>query len=222
MCLISHNLIVETAIQKKAGSNYFVMFGVRILTSFVAAFFLNKLLPAQMGGSIEMQQAVIFSSFRQMISAWAIGTMWLTLKVWLIITGLIILQNILKEFNLLDKISGLFKPLMRVMGLSKESSFLWFVAHILGLTYGSAVLINSVEKGEISPKDANLLNYHTAVNHSTLEDTLLFVAIGVPAGWMIVPRFILAIIIVWFVRLVNFLLLQKKRPFFVSNTAKNI
>ena len=86
---------------------------------------------------------------------------------------------------------------------------MWAVAHILGLTYGSAVLIDEVESGELSLRDANFFNYHIAVNHSTLEDTLLFVAIGVPVLWMIVPRFVLAILIVWIVR---FLQRIKVRP----------
>jgi hypothetical protein len=86
------------------------------------------------------------------------------------------------------------------MGLSGDSSFLWFVAQTLGLTYGSAVMIEEVERKEITPENANLLNYHIAINHSLLEDTLLFVAIGVPAVWMITPRFILAFIVVWSVK----------------------
>lgn len=210
MCLISHNMIVETAIQKKAGSNYFVMFAVRILSSFVAAFVLNKMLPITMNGTVETTEAVQFQNIWQMFLSWGINSFWLMLKIWLIVTGLIILQDILKEFNLLDKIAKLFAPIMGVMGLSRNSAFLWFVAHVLGLTYGSAVLLNSVENNEISLKDADLLNYHVAVNHSTFEDTLLYVAIGVPAGWLIFSRFILAILIVWMVRLVHFLFRKKK------------
>lgn len=210
MCLISHNMIVETAIQKKVGSNYLAIFSVRIMASFVAAFFLNKLLPHQMGGVAATSEVMVYSSFWQMMWIWVVNSFWLSLKVWIIISGLIFLQNILKEFHLLDKLSNAFTPFMSVMGLSKNSSFLWFVAHVLGLTYGSAVLINAVENKQIELRDADLLNYHVAVNHSTLEDTLLFVAIGVPAGWIIFPRFILSIIIVWLVRLVYFLLKERQ------------
>lgn len=205
MCLISHNMIVETAIQKKAGSNYFVMFAVRILSSFVAAYALNKLLPNSMNGVVERTEVIHFHNFGQLLIAWAINSFWLMLKIWLIITGLIILQQVLKEFNLLDKIALFFAPLMGILGLSKNSAFLWFIAHVLGLTYGSAVLINSVHSNEINPAEANLLNFHIAVNHSTLEDTLLFVVIGVSALWLIIPRFVLSIVIVWTVRLVHFL-----------------
>jgi hypothetical protein len=71
----------------------------------------------------------------------------------------------------------------------------------VGLTYGSVVMIEEVERGEIAAADADLLNYHIAINHSLLEDTLLFVAIGVPAVWITFPRILLAIIAVWTVRI---------------------
>ena len=107
--------------------------------------------------------------------------------------------------------------MMKIFGLPKESSFMWFVGQILGLTYGSAVMIEQVHQNEISKKDANQLNYHLAINHSLLEDTLLFVAIGVPGIWIIAPRFILAIIVVWGLRLFNEYLFVKKNT--ISKTA---
>jgi hypothetical protein len=61
-------------------------------------------------------------------------------------------------------------------------------------------MIEAVEKKQITAQNAKLLNYHIAINHSLLEDTLLFVAIGVPAMWMIGPRFIIAIIVVWSIK----------------------
>jgi hypothetical protein len=91
---------------------------------------------------------------------------------------------------------------MRVLGLSRETAFLWLVAQILGLAYGSAVLIEAVERNEISAVDADRLNHHIAINHSLLEDTLLFVAIGVPAAWITFPRIVLAMAVVWGVRAV--------------------
>lgn len=200
MCLISHNMIVETAIQKKTGSSPIIMFSLRIITSFVSAYILNLLLPQHLGGNKVTQVIETYSNIGEMMFYWAINAVWLSLKITLIVSGLMLLQSILKEFNILTFISRLFAPFMRILGLSAESSFLWFVAQTLGLTYGSALMIEEVERKEITPKDANLLNYHIAINHSLLEDTLLFVAIGVPAAWIIIPRFILALTIVWSVK----------------------
>lgn len=200
MCLISHNLLVETAIQKRTGSSAFIMFFLRLSTSVAAAYLLNLLLPEHIGSYHTVQKSLEFGSVFDMLKNWLINTGWLSLKISLIVTGLMILQSILKEFKLLPIISKLFAPIMRIMGLSNDSAFLWFVAQTLGLAYGSAIMIDEVENQEITLANANLLNYHIAINHSLFEDTLLFVVIGVPAGWIIVPRFILAILVVWSVR----------------------
>jgi len=210
MCLISHNLFVECAVQRKTGSSALIMFILRLSTSILGAFLLNLLLPEHIGSTHLAQKSIEFTGLTDMLLRWITGAGYLSLKIALIITGLMILQSILKEFNILNIISKAFSPLMRSMGLSNDSSFLWFVAQTLGLGYGSAVMIEEVENRSITPKSANLLNYHIAINHSLLEDTLLFVAIGVPAGWIIAPRFILAILVVWTVRGIHRLKRVKK------------
>lgn len=208
MCLIAHNLFVETAVQAKTGSKFHMMFILRIVTAFVAAFLLNKILPpADTAHSSILAETEILTLTATLYS-WLISSLYLILKIVLIITALMIMQAVLQEYKVLDALSRFFAPLMQVMGLPRSSSFLWLVAHLLGLAYGSAVMIEEVENGKLSLSDVNLLNYHVAVNHSTLEDTLLFVAIGVPFLWMAIPRFILSIIIVWGVR---FLMRFKKK-----------
>ncbi len=203
MCLISHNMFVETAVQKKTGSSAAIMFSLRLFCSFLAAYILNKLLPEHIGVNSISEKAIVFDNFYQMLWAWIKGAGWLILKISLIVYGLFILQNILKEFKIIDLISKPFAPVVKIMGLSPDSSFLWFIGQIIGLTYGSAVMIEEVKAGEIKPADADLLNYHIAINHSLLEDTLLFVAIGVPVVWITFPRIFMAIIAVWTVRLVR-------------------
>jgi hypothetical protein len=164
-----------------------------------------------MGHAQASETAVVFHSFGEMRKGWGINAFWLIVKVLLIITGLMLLQSILNEFNVLDLISKPLSPLMALMGLPKNCTFLWLVAHILGLTYGSAIMIDSVNNNELTKEDANLLNYHIAVNHSTLEDTSLFAAIGVPVLWMIGTRFILAFGVVWFVRFLHYAFYHSKR-----------
>jgi len=214
MCLISHNLFVETAVQKKSGSSALIMFSLRLCTSIAGAFILNLVLPSHIGSSHALQKSLVIDNLPEMLTNWIISAGQLSLKVSLIISGLMILQSILKEFNLLDKISGTFAPLMNIMGLSKDSSFLWFVAQTLGLGYGSAIMLEEIGNKSITTSNANLLNYHIAINHSLLEDTLLFIAIGVPAGWIIAPRILLAMVVVWGVRGIMSVTMKKK----VKNT----
>lgn len=211
MCLITHNMIVETAIQKKTGSSYLRMFLLRLTSSFLAAAALNWLLPDNLGGSLVQEAVAVQTSFSKMLLNWLWSAGGLSMKIVLIISGLMILQNILRDFRLLHYLSKTFAPLMRFFGLPERISFLWLVAQTLGLAYGAAVLIEEVENKEVSLEDANLLNHHIAVNHSMLEDTLLFVAIGVPFLWIMVPRIVLAFIVVWTLRFFQYITTKKDK-----------
>jgi hypothetical protein len=203
MCLISHSLIVETAVQKKTGSSVLIMLFVRIGMSFVAACLLNLLLPVSgFGVSHPTGGGVVPETVADVLKLWMYSSVSLIIKVSLILYGLFILQNILNEYKWLDVIARVFSPFMQFFGLSRRVSFLWFVAQTLGLAYGSAVMIEQVENGTVTKGEANMLNYHIAVNHSLLEDTLLFVAIGVNAAWIVIPRVGLAFFTVWTVRLI--------------------
>ncbi|MDD4922644.1 MAG: nucleoside recognition protein [Bacteroidales bacterium] len=201
MCLISHNTLVETAIQKRTGSSYLFIMCLRIGMSFLAAFILNVLLPRYMGeaAQVALHQATAVT-FGEVLLAWAKGAVELCLKMSLIITALMMIQRLLEEFRIMDTLSQICAPMMRFMGLSRECSFLWFIANIVGLTYGSAILIEQVGEGKLTRHDARMLNNHLAISHSLVEDTLVFVAIGVPVLWITIPRILLAIAAVWVIR----------------------
>ncbi|MGC9150488.1 MAG: nucleoside recognition domain-containing protein [Microbacter sp.] len=222
MCLISHSLIVETAVQRKTGSSAWTMFLVRVTTSFVAAMILNALLPAHFETMHTAQSVHTFHAVSEVLMAWFKSSISLIIKVFIIINGLIILQNILREYKWLDYISKAFAPLMRFFGLSPNVSFLWFVAQTLGLAYGSAVMIEEVKMEAVSKEEANMLNFHIAINHSLLEDTLLFVSIGVSAVWITFPRIILAVILVWLARLFYRIFRKTERSSFDAPDAKAV
>lgn len=210
MGLICHNLIVETVIQRKAGANGFYIIFLRITGAIIAALAMNFLLPADYTGRliIEQQQAPTME-LSSILTEWAMSMLRLLPIMFVLIILLNTLQQILREYSLIDYLTIPVKPVMKFFGLSTNCSFLWIVMNSLGLAYGGAILIAEYESGEISPRDAQLLNSHVALSHSLLEDTLLFAAIGIGALWLFVPRLILSFIAVWCERLYFRLKLKK-------------
>jgi hypothetical protein len=117
-----------------------------------------------------------------------------------------ILQRILETFGIMNLLSKLMKYPLMLLGIPQQAAFLWIVANTLGLAYGAGIIIHHVEQGRLSAQHADILNVHIAISHSLLEDTLLFVAIGVSAGWILFPRVILAAGAVWIKRLLDLIL----------------
>ncbi len=203
MCLISHNIPVECAVQRKAGSNPWRMVGLRLVTSFVAALALSALIPADAVRVASPGAAALpaVSGFAAEFKLWVADISYLCVKIMVLITLLMILQRILEEFGVTRFLSRILKYPLMLLGLPSETAFLWTVANTLGLAYGAGVILDNVRRGLLSRAHANLLNYHIAISHSLLEDTCLFVAIGVSAWWLTIPRIVLAGIAVWLKRL---------------------
>ena len=108
-----------------------------------------------------------------------------------------IMQNMLQAFNMLDAISKFLRPLMRFFGLPEDAAYFWLVGNTLGISYGGAVMFDCIENGTIPREKAAAVNRHLAMNHSIIEDTCVFGAIGISVFWIISTRMLFALIVVW-------------------------
>lgn len=87
MVLIAHNLIIETAVQKKTGSSPFSMLSVRLITAFISGFVFNLLLPAEAFRLNNPTSALVHITpvFADFFTIWAISIFWLIIKIVFII-----------------------------------------------------------------------------------------------------------------------------------------
>lgn len=197
MCLVAHNLFVECAVTKKTGSSFFGMIALRIGMAFVVAYVLNKILPIDNSLFLLSKNIESYNGLKDVFISWFYSSLQLTFILVVIVASLMILQRILIEFNMIEKISKPLVPLMRIFGLPDNAPFLWIVGNVVGLAYGGAVMVDMIEEGKITKEDANLVNYHLSISHSLLEDTVLFVALGINVWVIIISRISFAIIVVW-------------------------
>ncbi len=203
MCLVAHSLLVECAVMKKTGSSFIGMIALRIGMAFVVAIFLNTVLPVNNTPFMMVTQPEDYASLVPLLVSWIESSLLLVVIIMLIITTLMILQRVLLEFNLIESISRPLRPLMRIFGLGEDAPFFWLVGNLVGLAYGSAVMIDMVQEGKLTLKESNTLNHHLAISHSLLEDTLLFAALGINIGVIMGTRVLFAMAVVWGRRLIT-------------------
>ena len=199
MVLCSHNMVTETAVQKKTGTSAVRIVLVRTLSAFILAFLLNLILP----GSITQAAAAAEEGsrdFMAMFREWAVSTGWVVVKMTVLIFSLAILQKLLSEFGVIRWISKFLKPVLAFFGLPARTSFLWIVANILGLAYGAAVMLEETESGHVNRRDIDLLNVHIAISHSNLEDLILLSSLGGVWYILLITRWVGSFILVWSLR----------------------
>ena len=196
MIALCHALPMECAVCKKTGSSFFKMGVIRIIMAFLCAYYLNIVLP-NMPEAYAYMGAAADSSLMEVLYTWLLSQLKMVVMVFGIIYSLMVIQRLIEAYNLLPKLSKVFAPLMRVFGLPEQSTYMWLVGNVLGLSYGSAVMLELEEKGVISREEANDVNYHLIMNHSMLEDTIVFAVTGISALWIISTRVLFAMLLVW-------------------------
>lgn len=208
MCLVSHGFIIETAVMKRTGSSAIGMIFLRLVGSFAVAVILNLTMP----GNFSASDAMVLPApipFNDALVNWLLNVGSTVGKIFILVNLLLIFQQILEEFGWIKILEKPLAPLMNIMGLPRSTTFSWIVGNLVGLAYGSAVMIDQVEKKRMSREDADLLNHHISLSHSQLEDPLLFLTLGYAIHWLIWPRVIIAIAAVWLRR--GYLALTKQR-----------
>jgi spore maturation protein SpmB len=199
MVLCAHNMITETAVQKKTGTSAVRIVIVRTVSAFTLAFLLNRILP---GGMKEIAGGGYASDvdFMTLFKEWLSSTAVVVVKMTTLIYTLAIVQKILAEYGVIRWVSKFLKYPLAFFGLPARTSFLWIVANTLGLAYGAAVMMEEVESGNVSNRDVNLLNTHISISHSNFEDLFLLSAMGAVWYVLLLSRWFGSFVLVWELR----------------------
>ncbi|MGN0070019.1 MAG: nucleoside recognition domain-containing protein [Prevotella sp.] len=196
MIALCHALPMECAVNRKTGSSFWKMGAVRIVMALACALLLNILLPELQGMYIYLG-APDDSTPGLVLRTWLWSQVKMGLMVFLIIYLLMVMQRAMEAYALLAPLSRMLSPLMTLFGLPQKAAYMWLVGNVLGISYGSAVMLELEEKGIISREEANDVNYHLIMNHSLLEDTIVFALTGISAALIVTTRISFAMIVVW-------------------------
>ena len=100
---------------------------------------------------------------------------------------------------------------LRVLGLSDNSVMLWVTAVVFGLTYGGAVILEKIKENTLTHSEVERLHISVGINHSMVEDTAIFMAMGMSFFWLVVPKLLVSIAVVQGYRLLEYLR-RKPKP----------
>ncbi|MFZ5647266.1 MAG: nucleoside recognition domain-containing protein [Bacillota bacterium] len=137
--------------------------------------------------------------FQSFINEAARGSVKNVLIMASIIIPIMILLELARELQILDRFSRRVAPALRIFGMSPEAAFPLLGGFIFGISYGAGILIDAAKGGRMSWRDMFLVNVFLSVCHAIIEDTALFLAVGANPFVIIVGRLILAVIITFMV-----------------------
>ncbi|OES46128.1 nucleoside recognition domain-containing protein [Domibacillus iocasae] len=198
MLSFSHNLFVESTVAMKVGVKMWIILAVRIGLALTAGIVIN--LVWQGGGDIaqygmvpevaaqpETWEAIVLLGLQKAIFG--------VLQLALIVIPLMVMIQIAKDLKWLDAFSRAVAPVTRFLGMKENTSMTLASGLLIGLAMGSAVMIQAVEEDGVSQRDVTLAFIFLVACHAVIEDTLIFIPLGIPVWPLFLIRIATAVIL---------------------------
>jgi spore maturation protein SpmB len=196
--LISHNLVQEGIIQGNSGINPLKATLFRLGASVITVLIVAQCMDVTGTVAIASEGAFQGASqpFSAMLQEWGSTILILVIKIFFIIMGILTALEIFKNLGWITPVVNFLSPLLKVMGLGRTVGILWITAVVFGLSYGGAVIVEEAREEQLTKRDLETLHLSIGINHSMIEDPVLFLSLGVGAFWLWVPRLVMALVAV--------------------------
>ena len=202
---IAHMLIAEGIVQHKSGLNVIKATLVRIGAAVLSVFVISQFF-AETSQSISLPASLATqTAFIEVLKSWALDTLRLCGRVFVIIMLVMMVLHASESLGWTRYLVKFFRPLMKILGLPDKAAMMWVTGAGFGLLYGSAVIMEEAKRGTLTKEELEHVQISLGVNHSIVEETGLFLALGVNPLWLLMPRFVAAMIAVHALRGIQYL-----------------
>ena len=200
--LMAHNMIQEGVIQGKSGLHPLKATLFRLGAATVTIIVVAQFLDLTSGSSESVKLSLPMSEpLVMMLKNWGLSTLYLIIKIFIILMAIMIVLEVLKASGWMDPILKALTLPLKMMGLSQKVGLLWMAGAFFGVAYGAAVIVGEARKGYLTKEELESLHASIGINHSMIEDPALFLTMGLNPFWLWVPRLVMAILFVHLLRL---------------------
>ncbi|TFB24350.1 hypothetical protein E3U55_02290 [Filobacillus milosensis] len=198
MLSFSHNLFIESAVASKVGVKFWVIIAVRVGLAVFSAMMINLF----WSGGQEMAKYGLISNEGAAPNGWieitlsGLETAALSIvQLAAIVIPLMIIMQWLKEHHWMDWMSKKLAPFTKMLGVKENASMTLVAGLTIGLAYGAGVMIQAVKEDNVSKKDMTLVLIFLVTCHAVVEDTVVFIPLGIPVWPLLLIRLTTAIIL---------------------------
>ncbi|WP_180954669.1 nucleoside recognition domain-containing protein [Bacillus sp. V5-8f] len=198
MLSFSHNMLIESGVALKVGVKLWIILLVRIGLAIISAIIINLVWN---GGSETAQYGFISSATPELEGLGAILLYGLQkaafgiVQLAIIVVPLMVVIQIMKDLKWLDAFSRWLAPFTRFLGMKPNASMTLVAGLTIGLAYGAGVMIQAVKEDNVSKRDITLAFIFLVSCHAVVEDTLIFVPLGIPVLPLLLIRLSVALLL---------------------------
>ncbi|MGY3688990.1 hypothetical protein ACXAAV_20130 [Vibrio coralliilyticus] len=197
LMLIAHSIPIEAAIAKRAGVSIAMTTLVRVGGGLVFAWVLHQIY--QFGDLLNIPAQIVWNPEippEQTYLQWAWSQVENLIAILVIIAVLLFTLKMLKLLGVEKLMAMALKPVLSVLGISREATNLTIVGITLGISFGGGLLINEAKRGHIPARDVFTAVMLLNLAHSMIEDTILVLLIGADFVTIFWGRLVFAFVVI--------------------------
>ncbi len=197
MMLVAHSLPIELRIAQKAGPRLRFMLLLRISGALVTGFLLNQIYLKS--GYLQTEFVAMWKPdiIDPSWKAWAVAQIKSLLTIYGIILLLLFILRLLTWLRIMELLTRIFKPILRVMGMSRDAAPITIIGMTMGIGYGGGMIIREARSGSLSRQDILFSLSFMGLMHSMIEDTLLMIFLGGHVSGVLIFRFLFAMAVIF-------------------------
>ncbi len=190
--LIAHSLILETKIAGRCGLSMSFQVGLRLITAWICGVSVH-LICSHFGFWQETATVLFKAGAALDFTGWVLGELKNLVQIYCIICLVMMFNKIINALKISQFVGFILGPLLRILGISKEATNIVIVGLVLGILYGSGIIIQAATEGRISRIDAFTTMSLMSIAHALIEDTILLSLLGGSLWGLLGVRLLFAI-----------------------------
>jgi len=130
-----------------------------------------------------------------LLSEFLHGSFRLLLRVFIIVVPIMVVLELFEGSRPFRRLVRLWARLMKPLGMTEEIATPTFVGFLFGIAYGSGVIIRETRRRRVPRRQVFLMSAFLSQVHAIVEDSLVFIALGAAALWVIGFRLVWATVV---------------------------
>jgi hypothetical protein len=116
-------------------------------------------------------------------------------KMFVIIVPIMIILELIEGTGPFRRVARVWARLLRPLGLRDEAAVPTLIGFLFGLAYGGGVIVRDARKGTLGRRQIFLMSLFLSMVHAIVEDSLVFIAVGASAVWVVGFRMVWAALV---------------------------
>ncbi len=123
------------------------------------------------------------------------GTWDLCLKVFVIVVPIMVVLELLEGTAPWRKLVRGWSRLVGGLGFTEETAAPTLVGFVFGLAYGGGIIVRDTKQRRLGRRQVFLMSVFLSMMHAIVEDSLVLIALGASAIWVVGFRLVWAAVV---------------------------